>query len=489
MGKGVRGLIDNLWMGWCLLSLRPLSQARLALSIDQLIALLALDLVLQIASEWWQAPAAAEFNSWSLLYNASSWVLLGLSAWLVTRVLRHPEQLMRVLVGVVALLPFLQLLQWLANLAGESALAFDALPLLVMIVALLALWLAPARLLHFYGVGPWRSLLASLSLLLLWLPVGFSYAPYQGFWLEPYDDSYVEAPSPYAPLDEETLFSLQPQRLENSLEQLKPQRAGVTDLYFLAFAPYAEQDVFLSEINIIRALMERRFDTEGRSLSLVNHRDTFMQQPLATVTNLRLALQALSQVMDPEEDVLVLYLTSHGSRDHELAAEFGQLPLTQLTPSSLSELLEQSGIRWRAVMVSACFAGGYLPTLINDNSFVAVAAAADRTSFGCGNDNDMTYFGNALFREQLSTEFSLATAMEQAQRSILAREQREELTPSQPAFHLGESMADKWQQLAKRLQHQKWLACEPETASPSTAEGASLNPVCDDLNNEAKRLK
>ncbi|WP_426415267.1 C13 family peptidase [Aestuariirhabdus sp. LZHN29] len=475
MRSGVRGMVANLKAGGRLLSWRSLRAGQLAISFDQLVALIALDLLLQVAGDWLQAPPLAQFNPWSLLYSAGGWVLIGLAAWLVTHLLRRRNLLLPLLVGLFALLPLLHLLQWLAYAIQGTALAFEALPLLVGVVLLWGLWIGPLRLLRLFGVGPWRGALASLLLLLLWMPVAATYSSYAGFWVEAYDDERWqedEMATPYAPLDGEALLIAQHQQLGEALGRVEPQRPGVTDLYFVAFAPYANQDVFLSEVQIIRDLMERRFDAAGRALTLVNHRDTFLLQPLATVTNLQLSLQALGEVMDPEEDLLVLYLTSHGSKDHRLAAEFGDLPLTELTPPRLARMLEQAGIRWQVVLISACYGGGYLPELADDSRFVAAAAAADRTSFGCSNDHDMTYFGNALFREQLSQRFSMIDAMRQAQRSILDRERQEALEPSLPGFRVGEAMAIKWQTFSDRL---SMLACDKRvSAEGATNQGAAL---------------
>ncbi|RRJ82858.1 C13 family peptidase [Aestuariirhabdus litorea] len=448
------GLWANLKTGGRLLFLRPLQAAQLAVSFDQLLALVLIDLGLQITGDWLQAPATAQFNPWSLLYSCAGWTLVGLAAWLVSRFLRRRELLLPLLVGLYSLLPLLHLIQWLGVAVESASLAIEGLAPALAALVLLGLAVGLQRLLRWKGVAPLRASFSALLLLLLWLPLTATYAPYAGFWLAPYEvgeEAIVPATAPYAPLDAETLLMAQHQQLTKALNGLEPQRPGVTDLYFMAYAPFASETVFLSEVQIIRRLLEQRFDAQGRALTLVNHSDTFLQQPLATAANLRLALQGLGQLMDPEEDVLVLYLTSHGSPDHRLAAEFGELPLTELTPGYLARLLEQTGIRWQVVLVSACYGGGYLPYLEGESRFVAAAAAADRTSFGCGNDHDMTYFGNALFREQLSQEFSLIKAMRQAQRSILERERQESLPPSLPEFRVGEAMAIKWQQLSERL--------------------------------------
>jgi hypothetical protein len=53
------------------------------------------------------------------------------------------------------------------------------------------------------------------------------------------------------------------------------------------------------------------------------------------------------------------------------------------------------------------------------------AAAADRTSFGCSNDSDLTYFGEAFYRDALPGARSMRAAFESAKAAIAARERRE----------------------------------------------------------------
>jgi hypothetical protein len=101
--------------------------------------------------------------------------------------------------------------------------------------------------------------------------------------------------------------------------------------------------------------------------------------------------------MDPDEDILMLFLTSHGSEDHELAVDFWPLELNTIKPEDLRKALDEAGIRFRVLVISACYSGGFLPALSDDNTLIMAAAAADRQSFGCANENEYTYFGRALF--------------------------------------------------------------------------------------------
>src|SRR5262249_59782502 len=110
---------------------------------------------------------------------------------------------------------------------------------------------------------------------------------------------------------EKRLFPRQQQLLEEALARLAPERPGVEDLYFLGVAPYASEDVFARELGAVRKLFDERFGTAGRSLALVNNPATLGDQPIATATNLRAALDRLGRTMKPEKDVLLPFITDH----------------------------------------------------------------------------------------------------------------------------------------------------------------------------------
>src|SRR3546814_18531152 len=99
--------------------------------------------------------------------------------------------------------------------------------------------------------------------------------------------------------------------------------------------------------------------------------------------------------MDRDEDLLLLYLTMHGTEDHELAVTFPPLLEEWITPPQLRAVLDDAGIRNRVVVISACYSGGFLPDLRDARTLVITAARADRASFGCGNESAATWFGRA----------------------------------------------------------------------------------------------
>jgi len=69
------------------------------------------------------------------------------------------------------------------------------------------------------------------------------------------------------------------------------------------------------------------------------------------------------------------------------------------------------------------------------------------TSFGCSNEREWTYFGDALFDRNLQPEVSLEDAFLSAKLTIGQWEARDGLTPSNPQGHFGPALVAKLAQL------------------------------------------
>ena len=65
---------------------------------------------------------------------------------------------------------------------------------------------------------------------------------------------------------------------------------------------------FSHEIRYARDLFDQRFDTQGRSMVLINHTETIDNTPFANVHNLELALRRIAERMNLEEDVVFIFL-------------------------------------------------------------------------------------------------------------------------------------------------------------------------------------
>ena len=91
-------------------------------------------------------------------------------------------------------------------------------------------------------------------------------------------------------------------------------------------------------------------------------------------------------------------------------------------------------------MISACHAGRFIDALKDDGTIILTAAAADRTSFGCSDESELTYFGEAFYKDSLPSAASLRDAFMQARAMIGTREQAEGLEASDPQAHFGKAL-------------------------------------------------
>ncbi|WP_374089102.1 C13 family peptidase [Methylomicrobium lacus] len=447
-------LSTNLQNGLHLTFFRPCSLERFIYNRDQFLLLLLFDLLLEIGSGYllnWPKP---EFQLYALPVYTFDLACLLIAIYLAAKIIRRENAVLQSATVICSLAPVFILLQtvsryinqyefaewpdiglWLGYLTGVYAVILLGRALFMVCGRLPATVISVALVLLSAGPGEW------------W------FADYRDFWYPP-EEQEAQDGDPYAKykaLDAEALLYRQPVLLDDTLNRLRPERKKHVDLFYVGFAGFATEDVFAIEADYIKRLFDGRFGTSGHSVNLVNHLDTLDDTPLATATNLEVALKGIGRIMNRDEDVLFLYLTSHGGSDHTLAVEFWPLPLHDLTPERLKAMLDQAGIKWRVIVVSACYSGGFVDALKGPNTLVATAAAADRTSFGCGSESDFTYFGEAVFKEQLQNRFSLISAFKDAAVSIAKREQREQLEASKPQLSVGPSIAPHLAVLEKSL--------------------------------------
>lgn len=424
----------------------------------QLTALLALAAAINLGLARLEVPGPARFDlrGWLAGYALQPFVLLavwallwrapadadgrpqGLAAWLA--------------LFTVASLP-LTLVGWgLAIAQAREALpaGYNAMAWAPWAVygALLAWSLAIAlRMGRAFGLGaPRLGALASV-LLGLWL-LGDWHMPDRPWRGEQAEDTFNR---PRLELSQAT-FEAQQALLQQSLDALAPQRPGTVDVYGIVYAPYA-QDVFRRESAMVAEVLAKRFEAAGRVLQFVNHAETTANTPWATPANLRRAIEAAAARMDRQEDVLAIYLTSHGAQDFQLASRHWPLEVPSLTPAELRKALDDAGVRHRVVVVSACYSGGWIEPLAGPETLVMTAADATHTSYGCGLRSELTFFGRALFDEQLRRTRSFRQAFEQAVPVIRQREDEAGKPDgfSNPQLRMGEGIAPVLDALAARL--------------------------------------
>jgi hypothetical protein len=192
-----------------------------------------------------------------------------------------------------------------------------------------------------------------------------------------------------------------------------------------SFGLFGGQDVFRSEATGAAEIAAHRF---GGNPVIV--RFNSRKGADATVANLAASLETTARKMDPRADVLLLILTSHGS-PNGLAVTTGRKSAT-LTPGQLGSILDHVGVAHKAVIISACYSGVFIPRLANDDTLMITAADANHPSFGCEDGAKWTYFGDAFFNVALRRTTTLREAFMLARGLVSQREKHNGFEPSNP---------------------------------------------------------
>ncbi len=441
----------NLNAGTRLCLFRHCEAEDFTVSLDQLVLLVVFNLLLAFFVDLLSSLPRPEFYSYAVAANGLDVLLLLFAVYLVSKLWIDNRMALRLAVYLYSMSPFFLLL-WVmlgrleALLSPDGDLIYQVSYLLYLGWAIIAIGWAFTRSAGGYS----RKVPAAMLITVLaWiLPVSY-FAENTTLWYSAEEEG-VDEYAAYRALDVERIFYRQPELLTEHLEPLLAERGDREDLYFVGFAGYALQDIFRNEIEFARTLFDERFDTAGRSLVLINNLATRDTYPLASSSNLQRALQHIGNIIDRENDIVVLFLTSHGERT-ELSVDFWPLRLNDVTPQMLKQYLDNAAIKWRIIMVSACYSGSFIETLKDPHTAIMTASSADRASFGCDDRRKLTYFGEVLLQQQLQQQFSFAAAFEETAREIGVREQAEKRDPSRPQIFIGEAMQEKLQRLEDTL--------------------------------------
>lgn len=448
----IHALARSLRGGWKLFTLRRPERSDFTPSPELFAVLVALDVVLLFVSAVAAVGLEGELNVHELP-RTLMFVPLVLALGIVAARLEGGGDLLRLPVALAAAGLYFTVLSWAMYLLAQRQWLpfaetywsfFDYFSLVwsavVVVLAAVRLTSAARWAQAFLGVAG----VVLLVLPALWIPLGL-------MWMPRYDERTGYATGSFHTLAAESSFYAQHGALERELGALQPERAGISDIYLVAAALYAGEDVFMKEVRMIAALFRERFDADGRTVTLINNPKTIQEHPVASVTSIREALAHVGGVMNVAEDVLVLYVTSHGSENHELSVDFRPLRFEPITPKGLKSALDDSGVRWKVVIISACYSGGFIDALKDERTMIITAASADRQSFGCGYASDATYLAQALFGEALRTTFSFEEAFKTARASIEQWEREKNYKASQPQVHVGAEIRPRLAELERRL--------------------------------------
>lgn len=244
----------------------------------------------------------------------------------------------------------------------------------------------------------------------------------------------------------------QRRRLAAALGQIQPHRRGTVDAYVLAVALDSDP-VFAREAREAGRVLGARYDAGGRTLVLAGPDGTSDDHPRGSIESLLVAIAHLSEVMDPAEDVLVLYTTSHGNQ-LGLAYHYGDTGYGVLSPARLAGALEEVGIERRILIISACHSGVFVPALASAHTAILTASAATRNSFGCEAENDWTFYGDAMINRAMRKPQPLAEVAREGSRTIAEWELARKLPSSLPQSAIGAKVGEWLPALEARMPSQ-----------------------------------
>ena len=235
--------------------------------------------------------------------------------------------------------------------------------------------------------------------------------------------------------------------LDAALANIPPSTPAV-ELYSLTLGGDGKQSVFLRESDYVANMLSTRFGAFGQ-IRLVNHRDHLADRPMATRENLRRAALTLAERSGPE-DLIFIYLTSHGTSEHELVLDQPRMELADLPADELATVLAPLKNRDKVIVISSCYSGGFIPALKDERTLIMTASRADRVSFGCSEEANFTYFGDALFVQALNQTDDLEQAFKRAKAIVAERELADGFEASEPQIWAPKTVLSHWQLLRKQ---------------------------------------
>lgn len=431
-------LFRNLLAGSRLALFLPVDYDEFRFRPVEILLLLVANFVVNAAAElifWWPVSGVEPWGLTAFLANWSVSILaLYAGVLLIFRGIRFPELLLMTLAGLpvttLAWVPIMLLQPWY-ELAAATRWVLIGL-YTIWIVALImraAARLDGERVRH--GFVP--------AILYAAAALGATIWP-GDYPIFRKDVAYREETETYARMDIESLYYAQPAMMADALETLRPGIPGRTELFAVIAAYYPNEGVFLREAEAVTSILADRFDAGGRIVTLANSSRDPRRYPMANRHNLGTALNAIAAQIDNGEDVLLVYITSHGSREL-ISAGYWEAATPPLSGEDLALLLDGSGIENVVAVIGACKSGSFLPLLEREDRLVITASAADRNSFGCADDNEWTYFGEAFFGSALRETADLNVAFERAVEIVSSWETEAGHDPSLPQRAAGARIA------------------------------------------------
>jgi hypothetical protein len=130
----------------------------------------------------------------------------------------------------------------------------------------------------------------------------------------------------------------QAQLMGQALAALQPQRPGQLDTYLVVAGLWSDP-VFEREARQAEEILRAHFGAQGRSILLSAGGEAQRNYPAATPANIAAALGQVGALIDPNEDLVVVFITSHGSPDGSAALREHNRMGGALKPTHMRDML------------------------------------------------------------------------------------------------------------------------------------------------------
>jgi hypothetical protein len=441
----IHALGRNLAAGLRLALFLPVGRASFRISVTQLVLVVVLSAAIDIDADWVRAAHEARFSLLGLHGEIFALGLLALASATLAILRRDGELYLALPIVVLASFPLVQIVHVLPDLPRAAGRVTPDARALIEYAVLAWMFIIAMRAVHVV-TDPARSrprLWAVVGGLLLIAPFWFAplLGPLEPWWHE--IDASARDPGAVSPASEAVLAAQQ-FMLDRAIDQLAEERPGVTDLYFVAFAPDARRAGFVADVDAAQRTMDERWDTQGRSVVLVNSPATVAERPFASITHLRQVLLEIGDLIDTDDDVVMVYVTGNSGAEHTLTAVNPPLELAALSPQGLKQLLDAANIRWRIIVVSTCEAGAWIDALKDDETLVIASSSASVRGAECAGSLRPGAFASAFFGDAMRRSDDIRAAFELARKQLVTQHAAE------PVMYVGAAIAEQLKSLRQR---------------------------------------
>ncbi|WP_343794009.1 C13 family peptidase [Brevundimonas kwangchunensis] len=164
--------------------------------------------------------------------------------------------------------------------------------------------------------------------------------------------------------------------------------------------------------------------------------DYSLRTDVAQPTSPQAAVDGFTEMATRADRGCLLYMTSHGSPQHMVFGETGEMTSDRL----VSIIRRACGARPTVIIISACYSGQFINALQAPNRMVLTAARRDRTSFGCGAGERYPWFDGCILESLPKSADFLSLAAET--KACVATKEAEAgvALPSEPQLFVGGEM-------------------------------------------------